>query len=718
MSSEYTIGLRDQVTAVAGRMRSELLGLRDAARAVPDVRVEAPGARAAASSMRGAASAARELAGSARATATSSVAASGGISGWISRARAYVSSTRQMARAKREFNREQREAMRAAAPQAPGAMAGGSTMGGMLAGAAGGLVTAGALFGVQLLNRSLRNTVGTVHSLTQGFGRATVAAHDFRVRTTLAFQGMGRDGEQAMAQLKGLAAEMGVSYAESFDTMRKLSAAGFDEAGIEHWYKRIQDAQWMGFDSEALRGMADGVMRIKDSGKVQGDEFETLKRSGMSMALVWQTIADHQGVSLDALKKLKGEGKISAEAALAGLEAGMRKLAGGKAAGELGKEMGAKTATGFMAMVGVVRESFFDSIAQSARGPLEGMWSSLSDAANDALSWMDSRDGRGFFDELGGGIKMVADDVRAFAGGDGIRNLMRGFRDVGVAVVRFGEGAWTAAKAFGSGLLGDGNFDSLNTLSAALTSIGKKLQSDESVLMWTNVGKAVGWAADKVLKFMSFQEGMKHGSLADMIEGTSIGDAASGLGERFGSGLAGGIAKWAATGALKSLMGEVAYSALSDLRSGGEAGAQSLVDGFVSGLRSRLPLVVQGAIAVGQAALSSLMGSLDAHSPSRAAFKIGGWTTEGLGGGMVANDNARRAASTVAGDVRAELSSGLGVGAGSSSSVTNQIGGDVVSSSESSSRTVSVVINVAGSMDAAAQADLERQVTDLFARVA
>lgn len=682
VSSEYTISLRDEVTSAAARIRAELQGLRSEARAIPDMRVRAPGASSAASSMRVATSAARSFSGAARATATASAAASNGISGWVSRARHYISTTRQMAQAKRDFNRSQREAMRA--PPAPGAISGGPAMGGVLAGVTGGLVTTGALMGVRMLNTALRTTVATITGITAGFAQATVSAFDFRTRATMAFQAMRGDGEKEFGRLTSLAVEMGTSLEGTFAGIRALSAAGFGASEAEQMFKRLQDMKGIGLEQGTLDRLVLAISQIKGAGQLQGDELRQIQETGISVGSIWDEIAKSMGVSVAEAKKLKEAGKVSADVAIPAIMAAMAKMAGGGEAGELGREMGRKTSEGFGNRASLIKQLFFDRIAKDSEGGISRVLETANEAADSILGWMESADARSFFAEIGSGITTVANDLRAAFQSDSARKYLSELRELFLGAWRVGEGLWSVAKAYIEGF--SGREMDLSTTKDGLQSIAEALKSEEATRFFRSIGAAASAGAEMVLFFT-----------------TNIRALASGA--------------QTAAGALGWLLDSVV--ALHDrMVTGGTNAAAALIQGFVGGLQGGIPSVIQSALSVGQSALSSLMGSLDAHSPSRAAFKIGGWTTEGLGGGMVANDNASRAAATVAGGVRAELATGLGVSAGSSSAVTNQIGGDVVSRSESSSRTVSVVINVTGGMDAAAQADLERQVKDLFARVA
>lgn len=553
----------------------------------------------------------------------------------------------------------------------------------MLAGAVGGLVSAGVLLGVRQLDNVLRATAGTVTDLAGRFGTATIAAHDFRVRTTLAFQGLGRDGERGLNQLKSLSAEMGVSFADSYGVIRKLATAGFDDTGIEQWYKRIQDAQWAGLKSSAVEGVADAVMRIQASGKFAGDEFGELKRSGISMETVWRTIAKEQGVSLEQLKKMKGEGKITAAAALAGLEAGLRQLTGGRAAGEYGKEMGAKTAAGFISMVGVVRESFFDNIAKAGRAPLEGMFSSLSGAAEGALAWMKGDDGRAFFSEIGGGIKTMAADIGAAFQSDTARAYLVDVKDLFLGAWRVGEGLWSVTKAFVEGF--SGHKMDLEGTKSGLDGIAAFLKSEGASATMRRLGEATSFAAEVVIF----------------------------LATNFRAAAAGAQGMVTATNKIIETVSALATS----LYTGGATAAQSLVGGFTTGIFGGLGQVGAAAASMGQAALAGISGALDAHSPSRKSFKIGGWATEGLALGMVANDNARRAASTVAGDVRKEMAVGLGMNSGAAASPAPIVAG--ATTTHASTRSIgNITITINGNADQSTIDDLEARLVNLLERVA
>jgi len=630
-------------------------------------------ARAAAS----ASAAQRQVASSARAGSNATIAAAQSAARLATSehrvavaVRTAATGTRQLAGAAREAANAQRSGSSAAA--------------GLVAGLSGGLAygafraITGAAWGMA------RGVTGAVGQVTASFAQATVSAFDFRTRATMAFQALRGNGELEFRKLKTLATEMGTSLEGTFSGIRALSAAGFGASEAEQMFKRLQDMKGIGLDQPTLDRLTLAMSQIKGAGVLQGDELRQIQETGISVGLIWESMAKSTGKTTAELKKMKEAGKLSADVAIAGIMDAMKGMAGGREAGALGQEMGRKTAEGFGQRVSLLKSLFFDRLAEESTGGISGLLGTLSTAADDALGWLKSADAGAFFTEIGGGIKAMAADLGTAIKSDTARKYLTEVKELFLGAWHVGEGLWSVTKAFVEGFSGR-DFD-LSTTKEGLDAVADTLKSKELATSFRDLGWAVNYTTESLLFFYTY-------SLKNTVDGVkALAMIVNGTVEN-----------------VRSLAGA--------MQEGGSTAAQSLISGFVGGIFGGQGQVLAAASSVGATALAALSGSLDAHSPSRKTFKVGGWATEGLALGMVANDNARRAASTVAGDVRKEMAVGLGVSSGAAASPAPIVAG--ATTTHANTRSIgNITITINGNADQSTIDDLEARLVNLLERVA
>lgn len=675
--AEYTVSLRDLVSGAASRARHSIEQLRSAIRSVPEPRALAPSMASAARQASNAAAAQRQVASAARTGSNATIAAA-------QSAARLATSEHRVAAAARAAAAGERQLAGAAREAATAQRSGSSAAEGLVAGLTGGLAY-GAFHAITGAAWSMaRGVTGAVGHVTASFAQATVSAFDFRTRATMAFQALRGNGELEFEKLKTLASEMGTSLEGTFAGIRALSAAGFGATQAEQMFKRLQDMKGIGLDQSTLDRLVLAMSQIKGAGVLQGDELRQIQETGINVGRIWESMAKSTGKTTAELKKMKEAGQLSADVAIAGIMDAMKSMAGGREAGELGKEMGRKTAEGFGQRASLAKSLFFDRLAAESTGGISDLLGTLSTAADDAMSWMKSDDASAFFTEIGGGIKSMASDLGAAFKSDTARAYLVEVKELFLGAWRVGEGLWSVTKAFVQGWAGhkvdlDGTKNSLDSIAAFL-------KSDEASAGMRRLGEAASYVGEAVI-----------------FVATNFKAAADGA--------------RVVVGAFNGLVETVRTLAVS-MYEGGASAARSLISGFVGGIFGGQGQVLAAASSVGTMALAALSGALDAHSPSRATEKLGGFTTIGLARGMIAaNDNSRRAAATVAGDVRTEMAAGLGVSAGVAASPTIVAG--ATTTTTASTRSIGpITINIHGNADQRTIDNLEARLVDLLERVA
>lgn len=719
--AEYTIGFKDEASPVAQRIRQSVAAMRSELKAVGAVRL-ADGTKfatwAKATALQTAGRVGSEVAAAAmiRRTTAANLAA------------ARAAGTRAAAEGKlalslmRTLHYEMRLSHYRGRGGAAGGAGGGGGAGGppggdfvtdplgrfgkaapwLLGGAAAGVAGVGVYMGARAGLQALSMAAGAAISVLSGlaaavgraaravgglafeFGKATVSAFDFRTRATMAFQALRGNGQVEFEKMKALATEMGTSLEGTFSGIRALSAAGFGASEAEQMFKRLQDMKGIGLDQPTLDRLTLAMSQIKGAGVLQGDELRQIQETGINVGKIWESMAKSTGKTTAELKKMKEAGALSADVAIAGIMDAMAGMAGGREAGALGQEMGRKTAEGFGQRVSLLKSLFFDRLAEESTGGISGLLGTLSSAADDALGWFKSADAGAFFAEIGGGIKTMAADFGTAIKSDTAREYLVEVKELFLGAWHVGEGLWSVTKAFVEGFAG--HKVDLEGTKGSLEGIAEFLKSEGASGMMRRLGEATSFAAEMVI-FLA----------------TNFRSAAAG---------AQGMAEWA-----NSLVGSIGTLATS-LYEGGANAARSLISGFVGGIFGGQGQVLAAAASVGQTALAAISGSLDAHSPSRATEKLGGFTTIGLARGMIAaNDNSRRAAATVAGDVRTEMAAGLGVSSGAGAASPVMMAG--ATTTTANTRSIgNITIHINGNADQRTIDDLEARIIDLLERVA
>jgi tape measure domain-containing protein len=211
------------------------------------------------------------------------------------------------------------------------------SMAGMLGGPVLGAVSAvgGALLSVaKYAGLAAVAATGVGVALSAAFAKAVGKMALLKENTIATFNALtGGRGAESFEKIRSTAEQMGVPIQQASEGIRALTAAGFKGEQAFQWFKRMQDLSAIGVTSETMSRVVLAMSQIKGAGVLQGDELRQLQETGLNIDLIWQNISKEMGVSVQQAKKLKEQGKVSADVALKGIEAAIAAMTGATEAG-------------------------------------------------------------------------------------------------------------------------------------------------------------------------------------------------------------------------------------------------------------------------------------------------------------------------------------------------------------------------------------------------
>jgi tape measure domain-containing protein len=211
------------------------------------------------------------------------------------------------------------------------------SMAGTLGGPVLGAVTAvgGALLSVaKYAGLAAAAGAGVGVALSGAFAKAVGEMALLKENTVATFNALtGGKGAESFEQIRSTAAEMAVPIKDASEGIRALTAAGFKGEAAFQWFKRMQDLSAIGVTGETMSRVVLAMSQIKGAGQLQGDELRQLQETGLNIDLIWQSISKQMGVSVEQAKKMKEQGKVSADVALAGIESAIAAMTGATEAG-------------------------------------------------------------------------------------------------------------------------------------------------------------------------------------------------------------------------------------------------------------------------------------------------------------------------------------------------------------------------------------------------
>lgn len=133
------------------------------------------------------------------------------------------------------------------------------------------------------------------------------------------------------------------------DAYKKLRGVGFDRDRALDLVKLSADMKaGLGLTDEVVGRVQLAISQIKGAGKLQGDELRQLQETGLNVDLIWKSISEQMGVTVQEAMKLKEQGKVSADVALTAIESAVLTTLGTSAPGEAAGKLASTTLRGVM----------------------------------------------------------------------------------------------------------------------------------------------------------------------------------------------------------------------------------------------------------------------------------------------------------------------------------------------------------------------------------
>jgi len=291
-------------------------------------------------------------------------------------------------------------------------------------------------------------------------------AQAFRSSTLFAFEKLtgSKDAAQKAMDLAGrTAVGLGADYRESASSMNSLMAQGFSTEHADRLIKRMADLKTINPMARS-EGIVRAITQIKTTGRLQGDELMQLAEAGLSVSDAYDEMAKALGIvgtkgetANQKLQKMQAAGKITADVAIAGIEAAIAKKTGGGAAGAVAGERASASLEGAIAKT--------KALAEMQLAAIKIDWSPAVRAVERFQKVLASPAGARFMSAIGDSITKIVALADSFTaedmatGFDVATNKIVGAADATVAAVK----AVTDLKA---------GFDGVGGAGAAISLIG------------------------------------------------------------------------------------------------------------------------------------------------------------------------------------------------------------------------------------------------------
>lgn len=462
----------------------------------------------------------------------------------------------------------------------------------------------------------------------------------------------GDTGEGLLDLTKELSGRFGMDLQDTTASLQKLLASQFSTALSTDIIKMGADLRAIGAGAEDVKSAVVAISQIKGAGRLMGQELLQLANAGVSIELIRKEIGKLMGgKSAQEVIKLQEAGEIDADTAIQGILNAVKKKTGVDTLGEAGERFANSTIDGMVGRAKARGQIAALQIGDAVAGPLNKFVSRNLVRLDEFLA---SPEGMQKIEDfgrlLGDSFKLAGELLEEFGEGflatfsefdgiDGGRSILQAWSHPGTrqAVLEFGESLGTVARWVAE-------------LGATIARWSSHFDTLFDVVMWMNpataawkgVGTVAGWVSgdDGPAESQADKDRRLRQAFGNDDDLVAANDNGRRVGESFGQGMANGIA-------------------------GQRANVWAQADALAS------------------AALEGSRTGIDAHSPSRETFKLGGFFGEGFAGGMRSElPSIMRAANDVAtapmGPVSSVASSMSGVGKGSAvSSSTNTTSVDV-----------------------------------------
>jgi tape measure domain-containing protein len=459
--------------------------------------------------------------------------------------------------------------------------------------AGGGGFGAGAMavaFG-GLIERAIEKTVELGLEIGKSAGELVMFGQNAR----LAFDQLAKHdvtGEQLFEHARALAVRFGLDVEDVSHSYQKFLALQFNPHQIDQMVRMGADLRVLGNTAEDVNGIFLALGQIKSKGRLMGQEMLQLEERGISGALVWEEVGKLMGgKSVDQVRKLEQQGKVTADIALEAIQAAVKRKLQENELGDAGAKLADTTIGGMLGRFKALAQTTGLDVLEKVTAPFTKM---LGQGLSAFEGFVTSDSGKRTID----GIAQSLGDAAKFAG-DFFRWFREGFGDTWD---RLAEGAREL------GLFGDTGFDT--------TKILRTLAHDLGQLAAMAVG--FGVAFFRVSEFVG-------GAAVAVYEFTKA--ALGGLLEQLGA-VGGALASW--------------WDDLAVIWDDGSLGmidkaislGANLVTGIAHGIASVPTLVYDGLMDVLMRGYEGAKDALGIHSPSRVFDELGQQTTIGYVQGL------------------------------------------------------------------------------------
>lgn len=186
-------------------------------------------------------------------------------------------------------------------------------------------------------------------------------------------------GEREFESARRTASALGLSIRTTIESYKQLRAVGFSRAEGEEFIALTADLKaGFGLTGEAIQRVQLAIGQIKGAGVLQGDELRQLQETGLNINLMWESIAEQMGISVEEAKKLKEEGKVTAAVAIEAFKQSALKTLGTTKAGEAAKKLKDSTLRGLLAGGTAAAENWIIDLAKKVTPGLEDLAQKIS----------------------------------------------------------------------------------------------------------------------------------------------------------------------------------------------------------------------------------------------------------------------------------------------------------------------------------------------------
>jgi tape measure domain-containing protein len=394
---------------------------------------------------------------------------------------------------------------------------------------------------IQKVVSGIQAAVSWAAELAVNFGKSVLQSALFGQRMSNAFKmvtGNAKLAAEEMGWARKFAEEMGLPLQETIESYKTLLGMKLGQAQSRDMMAMVADLQAFGLSAEQTGGMMRQLMQIMSKGKLQGEELSVLAENGLSLDLVYKNLAKTTGKSIDQVKKLQSEGKISSQDAMKAIQETVLEMTGGKKLGDAAR----KNATTIEGVWNRLKTKMSGALMDIGAKVLPMLEKKFVPLIEKAISYFNSADGSKMISQIADGLVSIgvtlAQMIATFSGpgGAGIKSFLNAFVGLGVVI-----------QAVGNAFAGAFRF-----IEPILYAVAKSVELVASGLR--TVGSALSSLFSADLS----------GSLSSL--GAGLSGAASGIGTSIVQGIANGLsAGWEWLVGIVSGLGDAIISKVKEI---------------------------------------------------------------------------------------------------------------------------------------------------------